>query len=117
MCWASVPLEYWAPSAPGKREETSPAMSLKMGVFCMAVLLPVACAADDGGAGELAAETCTAVEGADANPASYMLEGFQKAEAAGLSEAGLRSALVEECGLEPPDRATLERLGSASPHP
>ncbi len=73
-------------------------------------LTAVGCTSDDAEARSIARETCDAVENADANPPRYMLQGFKDAEASGVAESQFRDALVEECGMEPPSRSTLEQI-------
>ena len=81
-------------------------MRLSLPALCITLLLGGCGAGAE--ARELAADTCKAVENADANPGRFMFEGFEKAEAAGVSEGAFRDALVEECGMEPPPRARLD---------
>lgn len=91
-------------------------MRLSLPALCITFLLLGGCDSDADARG-LAVETCNAVENADANPPLFMHEGFEKAEASGVSEGAFRDALVEECGMEPPSRATLDRFASESSQP
>ena len=91
-------------------------MRLSLPALCITVLLLGGCGAD-AEARALAAHTCKAVESADANPGRFMLEGFDMAEAAGVSEGAFRDALVEECGMEPPPRARLDKFAPDSSEP